>query len=349
MSTIDNSHVPRFQMNLHKARPVEAKPVTVDKPVDVSTGTYNDLVSIADDMSEVLAQFQRRAKAKKSSARATDPFERMLEEDSEPKTDSLYVIARSPDVSKQGFLDFARSLFPDASDFVMMLRELIRRRKASGIATDTFEEMLEEVWQNTDPKRCQAGLNVGLKARLYSKKMRVSAKALRNTYRDFLVSDEAELEQYENWTDEFGTKHRGMVTEFIENALLHDIQSHDPSCSRLEFGGLLGHVVILKKLRAADSAFIQEFMRGNPNTMLLENELLDCWFDCLQRPFNVKKEIETHHLANLSKQLYMPPEYLQKRLLLAIRKLDDELFLESEIKQILIDSLLNFQPAKNDK
>jgi len=349
MSTINGSHGPRQQLILPKQRPVEAKPVQVQTPAENTVVTYSEIVSMAGDMSEVLAQFQRRARAEKSSSRATDPFERILEEESEPKTDSLYVIAKAPDISKQGFLDFARSLFPDASDFVLVLRELIRRRRASGVAAAQFEEMLEEVWQNTDPKLCQAGLNVGLKARLYSKKMEVSPQTLRDTYREFLISDEGELFQYENWIEQYGSRRRNLVTEFVETSLLHDIQSHDPSCSRLEFGALLGHVVKLKKLQAADLGFLQVFLRGNPNALLLEDILLQCWFDCLQRPFNIKKEIETNHLRNLAKSLHLPEGKLQQKLLLAIRQLDDDFFLENEIKQILIDSLLNFQPIKNDK
>ena len=320
-----------------------------DKPVvnDVNLN-YADLLSLADDMSAVVAQFRRRADAEKRAASATDPFERILEEESEPKVDKLTVIARSHEISKQNFLGFARSLFPDESDFILVLRELIKRRKAGSVSTVDFEELLEEVWENSNRKLCQAGLNVGLKARLYSKKMNVSPKALRNTYREFLISDDGELFQYEQWIEQYGANRRGMVAEFIETSLLRDIQSHDPSCSRLEFGSLLNHVVTLKKLQASDMTFLNVFFRGNLNFLLLENELLACWLDCLQRPFKIKKEIEKNSLSNLAHTFFLSPEDVRQKLLTAIRQLDADLFLDGEIKQILLDTLLELQLKKTD-
>jgi type III secretion system YopN/LcrE/InvE/MxiC family regulator len=349
MSTINS--VPLHRSPLHlKPQPVEAEQQQLDnKPVADPILSYGDLLLLNDDMSAVMAQFRRRADAEKRAASATDPFERILEEESEPKVDKLTVIARSTEISKQDFLGFARSLFPDDSDIVMVLRELIKRRKAGAVSTVDFEELLEEVWEQSNPKLCQAGLNVGLKARLFSRKMDVSPKALRNSYREFLVNDDGELFQYEQWVDLYGANRRGMVTEFIETSLLHDIQSHDPSCSRPEFGALLGHVVILKKLKASDVGFLQVFYRANANLMLLEPQLLKWWFDCLQRPFTIKKEIEKNFLNNLSSSIFMSAEDARQKLLMGIRQLDGDLFLDSEIKQILIESLLNFDPSKITK
>jgi len=350
MTKIEYVPVHKPQLNLAKQQETVAQPAQSDRPA-VSDGNLNyaDLLSLADDMSAVIAQFRRRADAEKRAASATDPFERILEEESEPKVDKLTVIARSPDISKQDFLSFARSLFPDESDFVLVLRELVKRRKAGNVSTVEFEELLEEVWEKSDRKLCQAGLNVGLKARLYSKKMDVSPKALRNTYREFLVSDDDELFQYEQWIEQYGANRRAMVAEFIETSLLHDIQSHDPSCSRLEFGSLLNHVVTLKKIQGSDMAFLNVFFRGNLNFLLLENELLACWSDCLQRPFKIKKEIEKNSLSNLARAFALSAEELRQKLLTAIRQIDGDLFLDGEVKQILIDALLELQVGKIGK
>jgi hypothetical protein len=79
---------------------------------------------------------------------------------------------------------------------------------------------------------------------------------------------------------------------------------------------------------------------------LLEKELLDCWFDCLQRPFKIKKEIENNQLSDLAKTLFLKPAELQQKLIMAIRQIDRDLFLDEEIKQLLIDALLQFSHIK---
>jgi len=342
--TLDKNHLTEARQT--KSAPVEDAQEA--KPKDVSAvSDYDDLVSMADDMGAVLAQFRRRADAEKRAASATDPFERILESESEPKIEGLKVIAATPEVSKEAFLSLARSMFPDDSDLVLVLRELIKRRKAGKVGTVELEDLLEEIWEKSDKKSCQAGLNVGLKAQLFSKKMNVSPKALRSTYREFLSSEEDELFQYAEWVQQYGVDRRAMVAEFIETALMHDIHSHDPSCSRAEFGALLGHIVTLRQLQESDNAFLQVFLRGNLKMMLIEAELLTCWFDCLQRPFKIKKEIEKNDMNNLSQILFLTKPELQQKLLAAVRKIHSDLFLEPEVKQILIDSLLNFPHANS--
>jgi len=348
MSRIDGAPINRPQLNLEKTNHPDINKANPDTTVEGDNGqpSYSDLYSIADDMSAVMAQFRRRADAQRRGSSATDPFERILEEDSQEKVNGLHVITKSPEVSKSAFLSLARAMFPDDSDMVLVLRELIKRRKAGKLDTVAFEELLEEVWEQSNPKACQAGLNIGLKAKLFSKKMQVSPKALRNTYREFLESDDPEIFQYEQWVDQYGVDRRDMVADFVETSLLHDIQSHDPSCSRAEFGNLLNHVVTMKKLQSSDTAFLQEFLRGNLKLVLIEKDLLNCWFDILQRPFKIKKEIEKHHLDNLSHQLFLSKDVLQQKLLTAVRELDGDLFLDPELKQILIEALIYFPHGK---
>lgn len=311
--------------------------------------TLADLELMSDDLASVLVQLRRRSEAEKRSNRATNPYAWILEEDSQEKVNSLHHIGQTTDLLAGNFLETARSLFPDDSDLVLVLRELIRRkrlRKTSGIDSLQLEEMLESVIREGNPKMCKAGINVGLKATLYSSRMEVSAKALRQSYRDFLVSDEGELPQYEQWVEQYGPGRRVQVADFIETALLHDMQSHDPSCSKPEFGMLLGQMVTLKKLQASDHAFVQSFLRSNANFLLIEPALLTAWFECLQNPFQLKREIDHARLANLSRTLILPVPALRQRLLNAIRLIDAELFLDADIRQVLLDALLDFDLPK---
>ncbi len=311
--------------------------------------TIGELELMADDLSSVLAQMRRRSEAERRSNRSTHPFASILEGEPEGKVDSLTVIARSSDVSKQGFLDLARTLFPDDSDLVLVLRELIRRRKirkTGSVDVINLEEILEQVWNEADPKQCKAGLNVALKATLFSRTMEVSAQALRQSYRDFIVSEDGVLPQYELWVSQFGADRRSQIVDYMECAMLVDIQSHDPSCSKLEFGSLLGQVLTLKKLHASDLAFLQVFMKTSQNYALLEPVVLQTWLDCLQRPFQIKKEIDKHHLCNMAQTLMLPVDQLRQKLLTAISKIDGDLFMDRDIRHVLMDALLAFDPGR---
>ena len=305
--------------------------------------SYDDLLMGSDDMAMLLAQFRRRAMADKNNSKV-DPFERILEEQSEPKVDQLLVIARSAELSPGVFLVYARAMFPDDSDLVLVLREMIRRRKLEKADTSMLEEVLQQIWDGSNQKQCKAGVNVGLKTRIFSKKLAVSAWALRDSYRQFLESQGSELDEYGNWVTDYGNERRTIVGEFIQTALLHDIQSHDPSCSLQEFGNLLNRVVNLKKIQASDMTFQQIFLRAG--TPVPDNELLTCWFDCLQRPFEIQQEIERYKLANLVKRLGLTPSKLQQTLLRAIQQIDNDLFFDDAVKHILIESLLNLDLSK---
>jgi type III secretion protein W len=202
---------------------------------------------------------------------------------------------------------------------------------------------MQLIWAESNPKLVKAGMNVGIKAQLFAKKMAVTPWALRETYRQFLSSNEGEIIQYEQWVEQYGNGRRHLVAEFIETALLHDIQSHDPSCSRDEFGSLLNHVVTFKKLRFSDKAFMQVFLKGSKHESNREIEALACWFDCLQRPFKIQKEIEKNRLSQLMERLNLTQPVLIQKMIAAVKVLDADLFFDVAVKDILIQALLNME------
>lgn len=375
MSVINPSTAtPRFNIQTNQPSEIKQHPSQTGPAAQGQTHTYFDLINIADDLSAIAAQLRRRNDFEKRSPNSGDPFDRILEDDAEPKVEHLLFIAHAGEITPQELLLQARAMFPDDSDLILVLREIIKRRKLRNEGTDVLEEVMQLVWAGADVKHCKAGLNVGIKAQLFAKKMAVTAWALRDTYREFLSSGDGEVSQYEQWVEQYGNVRRYMVAEFIETALLHDIQSHDPSCSRAEFGALLNHVVNFKKLLAADKAFMQVFLKGvkRGNNRRKENqqesdqgkgnqrgsgreqdqqesdketvpeiEALACWFDCLQRPFKIQREIEKNHLAQLTERLGLSKPVLQQKLLSAIKLLDGDLFFDAEAKHILIEALLN--------
>jgi len=366
MAVINQSTAtPRFNIQTSRPSEIKQQPAQTGPAAQEQSHTYFDLINIADDLAAIAAQLRRRNDVEKKSPNSSDPFDRILEDDAEPKVEHLLFVAHASDITPQELLLQARSMFPDDSDLILVLREIIKRRKLRNEPTDVLEEVMQQVWAETNEKHCKAGMNVGLKAQLFAKKMAVTPWALRDTYREFLSSGDGEISQYEHWVEQYGNVRRHLVAEFIETALLHDIQSHDPSCSRTEFGALLNHVVTFKKLRASDKAFMQVFLKGlkrgnerakekqqqhdrekvtqqeSDQEVVPDIEVLACWFDCLQRPFKIQREIERNQLAELVERFSLSKPVLQQKLLRAIKLLDGDLFFDAEAKEILIEALLN--------
>lgn len=239
-----------------------------DSGVAAAVGRF---VQISDEMSAALAQFRGRRLFELKSDALTDTFERVLEDDTLPKAQQVLKLARLTDKPVEWLLQMARSLFPDDSDLALVLRELLRRKKLEARTRQRLETLLQTVVAQASPKRMNAGINAALKARMFGASMAVHAALLRETYRDFLESDEGPVSCYQDWIALYGAAQRVNVLTFIEAALLTDISAQDPSCSCVEFGQLLARVNDLKRLRSADALFIGSLLndalicRHNPH------------------------------------------------------------------------------------
>lgn len=316
-------------------------PQTTTHPAAATTQVAR-AIQMADDVAGGAgAQFRqtRRRSDLEGRSSSIDPFERILEKDAEPKIEQLAVIAQSKELVPEELLAQSRKIFPDDSDLILVLRELIKRRRLKNEQTNVLEEVMQKVWDQTNEKHTKAGINIGFKAQLFGRQMSATPSHLRETYRYFLDSDTKELTQYEQWIKQYGHKNRRLVAEFIEASLVHDIDSMDPSCSALEFGVLLNHVVVFKKLRSSDQSFMTVFSGKKKSLGDLEPEVLACWMDCLQRPFKIKKQIEKD-IAQLLSQLKLSPVLLQQKLIRAIKLLDADLFFMPEAKEILLEAMV---------
>lgn len=214
------------------------------------------LVQASDEMSAALTQFRVRRHFELKSEGVPDNFERVLEDDVLPKVQQLLRLAPLADPPVAGLLSMARKLFADDSDLVWVLRELLRRKALDTVSRQRLETLLQAVVAQACPKRLGAGINAALKARLFGASMAVRAALLRESYRDFLESDDGPVSCYQDWIALYGWGQRRHVLAFIEAALLTDISAQDPSCSRLEFGQLLSRLTGLKCLRSAEILFI---------------------------------------------------------------------------------------------
>ncbi|WP_324606825.1 YopN/LcrE/InvE/MxiC type III secretion system gatekeeper [Chromobacterium haemolyticum] len=259
---------PKHQAKLDAQRDAqrqgEARQADAQQVEDASPAAeVQRFVQSTDEMSAALTQFRNRRDYDKKLGHLADSFERVLDEEAQPKAQQIVNVAKSHGISAEELLRQARSLFPDDSDLVLVLRELLRRRQLDEVVRKRLQALLKQVEDQAEAKPLKAGINCALKARLFGKALSLSPGLLRASYRQFLESEAAEAEIYADWVGSYGYQRRAVVLDFIEGALLADIDSLDASCSRLEFGNLLGRLSQLKLLRSADALFVGR-MLSNP-------------------------------------------------------------------------------------
>ncbi|KUM02139.1 YopN/LcrE/InvE/MxiC type III secretion system gatekeeper [Chromobacterium subtsugae] len=217
----------------------------------------------SDEMAAALTMFRNRRDYDKKQGGLADSFERVLDEEALPKSRQLLQVAKAHGLTAEELLRQARALFPDDSDLALVLRELLRRHQLDEVERKRLKALLKQVEEQAAPRPFKAGINCALKARLFGKALDLSPGLLRASYRQFLESDAPEAEIYQDWVASYGCQRRAAVLDFIEGALLADIDAQDPSCSGLEFGRLLGRLSQLKALRSADALFVGR-MLANP-------------------------------------------------------------------------------------
>ena len=315
------------QARLNAEKAAEHPQPQMDAQIDLddrgTAAALQRFVQISDEMSAALAQFRGRRLFELKSDVQTDSFERVLEDDTVPKARQVLNLAKLTDKPVTWLLQMARSLFPDDSDLALVLRELLRRKKLETATRQRLEALLQTVVAQSSPKRMNAGINAALKARMFGASMAIRAGLLRETYRDFLESDEGPLSCYQDWIALYGPPQRMNVLAFIEAAMLTDISAQDPSCSRAEFGHLLARVNDLKGLRSADVQFIGSLLgdalicRHNPD----EPDWLVFMFGLLAYP----DELDQLLLGVLGEHLLLSAHRERSTVLQKVRRLSLQL------------------------
>ncbi|HEY4316119.1 MAG TPA: type III secretion system gatekeeper subunit SctW [Herbaspirillum sp.] len=275
-------------------------------------------IDASDNMSMLAGQFRRLGDLKKSGETSSEHFERVLDEDAHPKAQQILKVAKGQDVSAEDLLRQARSMFPDASDLIIVLRELLRRRQLDEIVRIRLQQALAQAEDDAPPKALKAGINIALKARLFGAKLALSALLLRASYRQFLESEEHEVTIYEDWIASYGHERRELVVEFLESALVADMLSQDPSCSRIEFGNLLGKLNQLKLLRSSEALFIDS-MLNDPVVNAHNNREAD-WLIFMLGLMQAPRELDELLADTVGDRIFISSHATRSQVLQAIRQ-----------------------------
>ncbi|HGJ5877076.1 MAG TPA: type III secretion system gatekeeper subunit SctW [Arsenophonus sp.] len=199
---------------------------------------------------------QRRELIKKNELENCNEFDNVLDEEIDQKIDKVVNIVSSANLTTKFLVERLRKLITDDSDLVIVLRALIKRNMLHKKNRKKIIDILNYVEQTANKKRLKSGINVALKARIFSSKIDVKPYLLRESYRQFIETDLYEIQIYGSWISTYGTQNRKIILEFIENAIITDINSNDPSCSRIEFGNLLSRLNQVKTIKSSDELFV---------------------------------------------------------------------------------------------
>ncbi|HEY0210485.1 type III secretion system gatekeeper subunit SctW [Acerihabitans sp.] len=251
--------------------------------------------------SSAAAQFASRRQYEKYERDTEMNFARILDDDVVPKVDQLLRMLKDGNLfQKNLFLQYARSLFPDDSDLVMVLRELLRRRRLDETVGKALSELLADVEAQADSRLLNAGINCALKARLFGQAhLELNPAMLRGSYRLFLQQDRRALEDYQEWIACYGHRYRSVITAFIEAALMADVYAVTPSSPSV-YGDFIGKLCQLRLIRSGDDLFMKKLLSNKLIVGLnkSEQDWLIFLFLLLQFPEDIDEHL--HHLMGSS-------------------------------------------------
>lgn len=299
-----------------------------------------DALEIAENGAEEMAQlrtlFANRRDFEKKRGSLEENYDQVLETDAPEKIEKIVALLDAGEVSIESLLQYAGSLFPDPSDLVLVLTELLRQKKNQKVEQATLQAALEEAIQRAAPKTLKSGVNVALKARLFAARMSASPAQLRQCYRQFLENLELAVSLYQGWVNDFGADRRAQVVDFIESALFADMHAHDPSCTRPEFGGLLAALRQLRMLRSSDDRFVLSLKTA---WQMDEQMSLLLLLALLQNPYEVRELIGQMLGDGLRMAAPRDRSVLIQCLLSGFRWIPEELFVLADAREHLLTEL----------
>ncbi|WP_097758582.1 YopN/LcrE/InvE/MxiC type III secretion system gatekeeper [Escherichia coli] len=230
---------------------------------DDPAGKEARFLQATDEMSAALTQFMKKKIYEEQLANFLDGEEYVLEDQPIEKTDKVMEALKAATTHDYEVYSFAKKLFPDESDLVVVLRAILRKKQISENVRLNAEALLKKVNQETTKKFINSGINSALKAKLFGQALSLNPKLLRASYRQFLMAEDDAVDTYVEWIGSYGYQNRILVTKFIKETLFSDINALDASCSSLEFGMFLNKLSQLLSLQSAEALFLKTLM-NNP-------------------------------------------------------------------------------------
>lgn len=312
----------------------------VEEP-EVQINELNQAQEAADDMSMAATQFGRFRELNRKRSESSENVDRILDDDVDTKLDKIFEVLTSSKISKQKFNELLRSLFSDPSDLLLVLLELLRKKKVRKAQRAMLEELVEELEQSDDKGLIRAGINVALKARVFSESILKDPRMLRSLYREFIMFEGPTIYIYDDWIKQYNEEQREQLLDFMLQALICDMQSLAPSAiNSAEFGPLLEKVGQVRVLYSVEESFITKVM-----TLLIarikspiKKDFLGIFVTGIIRHEDIVTEL--NKLLEVYSNLTLSMKaMLVQTLISAFSSLPTDIFLSQEMRDEMLESL----------
>jgi len=235
---------------------------TNEKAETTAINLQDEMNAATEEMADLLSAFGRFSKIGRRNDSAENDFvSSMLEDKADEKLGTIVKnIHKLQDLAK--FINFSRSLFPNDSDLMLALRELLLSRQLSELQKRKIKASISDLEKFCDNKKMNSGINVGRLAKRFSNQKgdkSISAKELRNSYLRFLELDIPASFIYQDWIDEFGCHNRTRLLSFTLSALVADMKASVPGIHFEEFGSLSAKLSDARILHTLDRSLLENF------------------------------------------------------------------------------------------
>lgn len=259
--------------------------------INESENYQNQLIEISDDMSMVATLFsQRLGKLLDKKANKGQEALYIAEDGADEKLDKVMLQFRKSGRSLQELLQYLRKMFPDPSDLVMVLRELLRKKKLGAQLDAGIENEINRLLAGEEGKQIKAGINIALQAKAFAKLLCLDASVLRDLYRSYIILDIEPIYFFKMWIEKYDIKKCSIILNFLTQSLICDMKSLIPSCSQSsEFGYLLEKVNKLRLLYSFIETNIENLVKEDLKSFIKEDDFYQLTINGMISPEKMEK------------------------------------------------------------
>ncbi len=234
----------------------------------------------AEEMADILSAFGRfNRTGRKQNDGENDLIASILEYKAEEKLETLIRHVTKTLLQKDNLLNLARSLFPDDSDLMLALKELLKSRQLTKLMKEKIKEAIDDFEKFSDSQKMRSGMNVGQLARNFSTEggnQPLTAKELRSGYLRFLKLDLPCSYIYNDWIEQYGFNNRLRMLAFMMSALIIDIKALVPGIHYEEFGPLSEKLSDTRVIHTMDQKLLQRFSNLSFFERMHKENIIDC-------------------------------------------------------------------------
>lgn len=307
----------------------------------MSTMDISRFVDSIDEMSSALSQFYGKVLQEKFNKNITKYSDKILDAKTIKDICKVFETSRVEELNISELLYELKRRCTDISDLILLLQGLVNDRNLDNELKEKLKVVIEIIEKDADPKELKGGINCALKAKIFGKHLSLKPSLLRAAYRNFISGTEKSLEFYENLITTFGYKKRKEILDFLEDALLLDIASQDPSSTALEFGYLIGKLKIMRQIKSSEHIFIDELINKKTvsDSGIDEPNLLSMFLSILRYPENTKEFI--NEMISVKKQLVK--DVFISCVYSAIKDLPENIFEDIKDKDLILNKIMEME------